>query len=134
MKCKYLEEQVELGAFDYSSLDLPELLLKKFWDKECPEVTEKGFVKIACDDSGLLFFIKFEDEQIYTTVTEDNQKFWELGDVAEFFVAPEGADGAYWEIHVSPNNYIMDVKISSRDDMMAQKLEWDEIISHESGS
>lgn len=43
------------------------------------------------------------DLDIRTEATGPNQRLWELGDVFEIFLQPEGGRG-YLELHVAPNN------------------------------
>ena len=55
---------------------------------------------------------------------------WQLGDCVEVFVKPEGNGRTdYWEIHMTPSGYIMDIYIKERGNW-----EWDEAVAHRSGA
>jgi hypothetical protein len=54
--------------------------------------------------SGLfLVYAELADADIFSRATGPNQRFWELGDVFEIFLRPEGQE-AYVELQVTPNN------------------------------
>jgi hypothetical protein len=68
------------------------------------QVVEGGYGQFAWDDSALYVATAFVDSDVYTRVTGDNQKTWDLGDVAEWFLG--ACDGSYyWEMHVCPPGY-----------------------------
>jgi hypothetical protein len=75
-----------------------------------------------------------EDHNVVSKATEDNQKLFLMGDVAEFFIMPSQAKGPYWEIHLSPNNLIMDVYIADQQAFFSNEITWDEAISYNSDS
>lgn len=58
---------------------------------------------------------------------------WQLGDVAEVFIKPSTGD-MYWEIHVTPNDFLMDIRIPNREDFMSGKIGWEEVIASSSGA
>ncbi len=51
----------------------------------------------------LLVLATIPDLDIFTSVTEPNQRTWELGDVFEIFLKPE-SESRYRELHVTPRN------------------------------
>ena len=59
---------------------------------------------------------------------------WTLGDVAEFFVKPGGERSDYWEIHVTPNGYLMDLHIPDRDRFTEREVTWEEVLAPDSGT
>lgn len=83
---------------------------------------------------GLAFYVWMQDTCIFTEARKHNEKMWQLGDVVEFFVKP-GADRAdYWEIHLTPNNLIMDIHIPSREGLLGGSIPWDQVIAADSGA
>ena len=70
------------------------------------------------------------DGDVISHATADNQKMWQLGDCVEVFIKPEGGGRTdYWEIHLTPNGYMMDIHIGERDNW-----EWDDAVAAESGA
>jgi hypothetical protein len=59
---------------------------------------------------------------------------WTLGDVAEFFVKPGVERSDYWELHVTPNDFIMDIHIPDRAKLQSGRISWDEVIAPNSGA
>jgi hypothetical protein len=102
------------------------LPLRQHWCDAMP--VEQGHAFVAICDEGLRFYTWFEEQPPYTTARAHNQRLFELGSVAEFFIQPAGS-AAYWEIHLSPNSLIMDIHIPNRDDLMAGRLDWDDLIA-----
>jgi len=55
---------------------------------------------------------------------------WQLGDCVEVFIKPEDGERTdYWEIHITPSGYIMDIHIKARGDW-----QWDEAVAQQSGA
>jgi hypothetical protein len=54
---------------------------------------------------------------------------WTLGDVAEFFVKPGANRTDYWEIHVTPNDFLMDIHIPDRERFTQGEVTWAEAIA-----
>jgi len=108
------------------------LLLRQFW--KGPEVlpVEKGSACVGAAAEGLSFYVCYTDSDIFSTATADNQKMWKLGDVVEFFVKPGAERSDYWEIHVTPNHYLMDICIPDRERMTQGKITWDEVLAPDS--
>ena len=103
--CKTLPE------FDSSNLEsvlkaftkAPAIALGQSWlpqpepDLLCAEV------RVGRVADQLLVLATIPDVDIFTRVTEPNQRTWELGDVFEIFLKPEN-ESHYQELHVTPTN------------------------------
>ncbi|NKB72473.1 MAG: hypothetical protein GKR89_35805 [Candidatus Latescibacteria bacterium] len=107
----------------------PALSLRQFWQgpDALPQEAAQAFVGAAAE--GLSFYVHLQDSDIFSTATADNQKMWTLGDVAEFFVKPGTQRSDYWEIHVTPNDFIMDILIPDRQQFMGGAVTWDDVIA-----
>ena len=97
-----------------------------------PDESSVSYVGYSSD--GLCFYACLEDSNLYTQARSDNEKLWTLGDVVEFFVKPGETREDYWEIHISPNDLIMDIHIPSRDKYMNNVISWDKVVAADSGS
>lgn len=68
---------------------------------------EPGFrpatVRVGWQDERLLVLAELADDDIWTAATGHGQRFWELGDTFEIFLAAEGVT-QYIECHVTPLN------------------------------
>ena len=95
---------------------------------------ESGLSYVGYSSDGLCFYACLEDSNIYTQARNDNEKLWTLGDVVEFFVKPGETREDYWEIHISPNDPIMDIHIPLRDKYMNNVISWDKVVAADSGS
>jgi hypothetical protein len=62
---------------------------------------EPGFVRLAWDKDYLYAGFEFQDSDIAAEGTENNLHHYNLGDVAEVFVKPDGY-AWYWELYVTP--------------------------------
>ncbi|MCM8757014.1 MAG: carbohydrate-binding family 9-like protein [Candidatus Omnitrophica bacterium] len=114
-----------------SSSQLP---LLRFWDKDSKWPKEKGFSWCGYDQEGLRFAVVFEDSDIITQATANNQKLWMLGDTVEFFVKPGEQEKVYYEIHISANGYLMDLRFPSREEFRSKVISWEQVLAYESGS
>ena len=112
----------------------PELSLRRFWEGPEALPVEAGSTRVGATDEGLAFLVRFEDSDIFSEATADQQKMWTLGDVAEFFVKPGTERADYWEIHVTPNDYLMDIYIPDRERFMAGEITWEQVIEPSSGT
>ncbi|MFB0533792.1 MAG: carbohydrate-binding family 9-like protein [Anaerolineae bacterium] len=110
------------------------LQLVQWWEGAGHMPDESGLSYVGYNAEGLCFYVCLEDSNIYTQARSDNEKLWTLGDVVEFFVKPGEIRDDYWEIHVSPNDLIMDIHIPSRDKYMNNVISWDEVVAADSGS
>jgi hypothetical protein len=91
---------------------------------------EQGVGYVGCTAKALYVYAYFEDNHIFSTAQADQEKMWTLGDVFEVFVKP-GADRAdYWEVHVTPNDFLMDIHIPDRD----QPYTWAEAVAPGTGA
>jgi len=96
--------------------------------------TEGGVASVGAAPEGLSFYACLQDSDIFSTATADNQQMWTLGDVAEVFVKPGTERSDYWEIHLTPNGFIMDLYIPDRGRFMEGAITWDEAIAPNSGA
>ncbi|MBK1859943.1 hypothetical protein [Cerasicoccus arenae] len=91
----------ELNLGEKPSVILP---LKQFW---LPE-PEKDFLPAVAllypRKDSLEIVVTMKDAAVYSDANGSNQFMWKLGDVVEIFIGVEGK-GNYWELHVTPNNY-----------------------------
>lgn len=108
------------------------LPLRQHWASSLPK--EAGEARIGATAAGLSVWTRYEDSDIFSTATANQQKMWTLGDVVEVFVKPGVDRTDYWEIHVTPNGYLMDLHIPSRAGMQSGEHTWEEIIAPESGT
>ncbi len=116
----------------YGACDSIELL--RWWKGPGQVPQERGLAYVGCSDAGLCFYAWLEDRSIYTEAREDNERMWTLGDTAEFFIKPGEDREDYWEIHITPNDLIMDIHIPSRQKFTEGVITWDEVIAPDSGS
>ena len=108
-------------------------LLQSWLSNQAPPL-EKATACVWHDQEGLKFYVVMEDWDIFTRATEDDQTLCSLGDTVEFFIKPGSKQERYYEIHISPNNLIMDVCIPSRQKMRTGEISWDEMLSYDSDS
>jgi hypothetical protein len=62
-----------------------------------------GWARIRWDRTGLLFEAVFMQRQPANRARTLNERTWELGDIAEFFLQ-DTSTGRYLELHVTPEN------------------------------
>jgi len=124
------------GALDDLGADHPQkfsacqaLPLKRFWDDPDALPREGGKAYVGAAAEGLSFYVLYEDSDIFSTASGNDQKMWTLGDVAEFFIKPGVGRSDYWEIHITPNNYIMDIHIPDREKFTGGDITWDQVIA-----
>ena len=110
------------------------LPLRQFWRGPQTLPAESGHARVGAAPQGLSFYVYLEDSDIFSTATADNQRLWTLGDVAEFFVKPGTQRSDYWEIHLTPNNFIMDIHIPDRNRFMDGTVSWDQVIAPQSNA
>ena len=110
------------------------LQLMQWWKGAGHMPDEGGVSYVGFNSDGLCFYVCLKDSNIYTQARSDNEKLWTLGDVVEFFVKPGETRDDYWEIHVSPNDLIMDIHIPSRDKYVSGAISWDDVVTADSGS
>ena len=129
------------GAIDDFGADRPEkyrgceaLQLQCFWEGTQALPEESGRAYVGAAEEGLSFYVLFEDSDIFSTATGDNQKMWTLGDVAEFFIKPGVERSDYWEIHITPNDYLMDIHIPDRGKFNAGSISWEDVIAPDSNT
>lgn len=108
--------------------------LRRYWDGEDAMPAESGVARVGTNDEGLAFFIEFEDSDLYCEATANQQRMWTLGDVAEIFIKPGRERQDYWEIHITPNDFIMDIRIADRERFMGGEITWEQVIAADSGT
>ncbi|MBM3264554.1 MAG: carbohydrate-binding family 9-like protein [candidate division Zixibacteria bacterium] len=104
------------------------------WTSPGQRPHEGGLAYAGYTVEALCFYVWLEDTSIFTTATEDNQSLFTLGDVAEFFIKPGRSRTDYWEIHVSPNDLIMDIHIPDREAFREGRATWAQVIAANSDS
>jgi hypothetical protein len=134
--CKEVTGQVrDFGAEHPEKYRASEpLQLMQWWEDAGHMPDESGVSYVGYSSDGLCFYACLEDSNIYTQARSDNEKLWTLGDVVEFFVKPGETREDYWEIHISPNDLIMDIHIPSRDKYMNNVISWNKVVAADSGS
>lgn len=110
------------------------LVLRQSWQGAEALPAEKGTAYVGAAAAGLSFYVLYEDSDVFSTATADNQQMWTLGDVAEVFVKPGVDRSDYWEVHVTPNGFLMDIYIPDRQRFMGGEVTWDEVIAASSGT
>ncbi len=110
------------------------LPLRQYWVAADILPREAGVARIGASSKGLSVHVRYEDSDIFSTATANQQRMWQLGDVVEVFVKPGLDRTDYWEVHVTPNAFLMDLHIPSRPGMQTGEHTWEEIIAPESGT
>ena len=90
------------------------LPLGQFWKGEDRFPEEAGVAYAGATGRGLSFYVHLLDSDIFSRATGDEQKMPALGDVAEIFVKAGNERPDYWEIHVTPNGFLLDIHIPDR--------------------
>lgn len=111
----------------------PPQSLRRSWEGPDALPTEPGVARIGASSQGLCVYVEYEDSDIFSEAKADQQKMWTLGDVAEVFVKPGLDRPDYWEIHVTPNGFMMDIRIPDRGRFQAGEVTWDQVIAADSG-
>ncbi|MGN6642636.1 MAG: hypothetical protein ACTHKU_06515 [Verrucomicrobiota bacterium] len=120
----------ELPAFAADNLDAvraafasaDDRAMRQAWLMEPESDFTPASVRTGWRGHSLLVFAELEDADICTRATAHNQRMWELGDVLEMFLTPEGAAG-YVEFHVTPNNFRLQLKFADPATRRAQAEE-----------
>ncbi len=110
------------------------LPLRQHWAGTDVLPQETGDARIGATATGLSVHVRYEDSDIFSTATADQQRMWTLGGVVEVFVKPGLDRSDYWEVHVTPNGFLMDLHIPSRAGMQSGEHTWEEIITPESAT
>lgn len=108
--------------------------LRQHWKSVDALPREKGVARIGVSVMGLSVHVRYEDSDIFSTATANQQRMWQLGDVVEVFVKPGLDRTDYWEVHVTPNGFLMDLLIPSRAGTASGEHTWGEIVAPESGT
>ena len=114
--------------------DCEALSLRRSWEGAGALPKESGTAYVGAAEAGLSICAVYEDSDIFSTATADDQQMWTLGDVAEAFIKPGVERPDYWEIHVTPNGYLMDIRIPDRQRFMGGEVTWDEVVAASSGT
>jgi len=112
----------------------PTLPLIQAWINPNTLPTEQGTAKIAWNDNAICFLMQLENKNPNTKATQNNQKMWELGDTVETFIKPGIDQTGYWEVHVTPNNLLMDIYIKDRTPYMAEKITFQDAVKYNSNA
>ena len=112
----------------------PPLPFRRWWEGPDQMPAEAAVAYVGASDAGLCFYACLQDSDIFSRATGDNQRMWTLGDVAEFFVKPGRDRSDYWEIHVTPNDFIMDLYIPDREEFTSGATSFEEALAPSSES
>jgi len=136
IKCSTIAGELnDFGAQQPATFTSCEALpFRRYWLGPDQMPLERGVAYLGNNERGLVFYAWLEDSNIYTQAQHNDEKLWTLGDTVEFFIKPGAEQEGYWEVHLSPNGFIMDIYIASRKKMISQKISWDEMIAHNSAS
>lgn len=77
--------------------------LGQAWRAAAEPGLNRGWARLRWNDTGLLCETCFRQRSPANRATGLNQRTWEMGDIAEFFLQ-ETATGRYLELHVTPEN------------------------------
>ncbi len=110
------------------------LPLRQHWLGPEGRPCESAVAYVGREASALCFYVSMVDSQIYTEARQDNDRMWALGDTVEFFMKPGTERRDYWEVHLAPNDLIMDLHIPDRARFTAGEVTWDEVIAASSES
>lgn len=130
-KCRRISDSEFGGGADrYAGCE--SLPFRQHWVSPSAMPHEPARAWAGWNKFGLCLYAEMTDYDIFTRGTADNQPFWELGDTCEFFIKPGWDQPSYWEIHVTPNNLILDLRIPDRDAYMKGSPTFAEVIQAES--
>lgn len=90
---------------------------------------QHGEIHLAWSPDRLVVTARMDDRDVKTSATASGQKLWMIGDVFEVFAQVEGRED-YVELHVSPNNHRMHLKlprVSWRPSPEAEPLTFDQV-------
>ena len=110
------------------------LQFRRWWEGPDAMPREGGVAYVGHSSEGLWFYTCLQDSDVFSKATGNDQKMWTLGDVVEFFVKPGRERNDYWEIHVTPNGFIMDLYITDREAFLEERIPFEEALSHRSRS
>lgn len=108
----------ELSAFDAGNLDAVRaafasadaVTTTQAWQPQMDADFAPATVRAGWRGNSLLVFAELDDADIFSDATAHNQRMWELGDVLEMFLSPEG-EAHYVELHVTPNNFRLQLRL-----------------------
>ena len=127
------DTDAELGVeLPESSAHGAQLTLGQFWKGSMRCRLSARSRLVGASAAGLCFYVYLQDNDIGSRATADNQKMWTLGDVAEFFIKPGGDRTDYWEIHITPNDFLMDIYIPNREGFTGGEIGWEDVVAPES--
>lgn len=72
-----------------------------------------GTVRLLWDETHLYVAFEFEDRDIWSFSSDDDDTLW-LGDVAEVFLKPAEDNTLYFEFNVAPSGALMDARFPNR--------------------
>ncbi len=105
------------------------LLLRQYWRGADKRPSESGIAYVGSTKEGLSFYVYMQDSDIFSRVKAEDETMWMLGDVVEFFVKPGNHRSDYWEIHITPNDFMMDIDIPSRASYMDGTVPWEQVLA-----
>jgi hypothetical protein len=107
----------ELTTFDAENLDAIRAAfasadacsMQQTWQAALDKDFTPAMIRVGWRRTSLFVFAELDDADIFTRATAHNQRMWELGDVLEVFLSPEGAQ-EYVEFHVTPDNWRLQLR------------------------
>jgi hypothetical protein len=101
----------ELTPFDPANLDsvarafqgAPVCPLRQAWRAEPEPNFQPAIVRTGWRGRALFVFAELTGARATTSASRSNERLWELGDVLEIFLRPDGQT-AYSEFQIAPNN------------------------------
>ncbi len=109
LKAVYTSDPVTIdGVLDdsiWSNAQTYQLSLGQDQIDQDRELTEPGEVKLAWDDTHFYVGIKLHDSDIVAKGAEDELHHYQMGDLVELFLKPEGEGHTwYWELYATPKS------------------------------
>lgn len=102
-----VDEPLTLDSPHWLSLPNHALTLNALQIADDRRLYEPGSFQLARDDDALYLRIDFTDRDVVATAESDDDKLFQTGDVAEWFIGTpptaDGLPGSYYELHASPD-------------------------------
>ena len=83
------------------------------WEPQLSAGFAPARTRVGWQADRILVLAELADRDICSAATDSNQRMWELGDVFEMFLRPEGQE-AYVEFQVSPGNHRLQLRYNNR--------------------
>ena len=105
------------------------LPLLQHWKHPGAEPTETGRAYAGVAAEGLSLYAYLQDSDIFSAADADELPMPALGDVVEFFVKPGVERSDYWEVHVTPNDFFLDIYVLDRAEISkGGSITWEQVV------